>query len=154
MSMLKCIDAIHLTIEAARRTEVPGNLIAETLDVWDSAFRAADTLAGFDELEGAGADQVPPVVGVSMLHNDFRRVDEDVAIVEDRDKDSELRLFEIEDDGVVVGSGNGLDGEVQKDGSLERRLVKAAADTQETVEVVDDVGGRERPPVHGRLVVP
>ena len=51
--MLKCVDAIHLTIEAVRRSEVPNDLVAETLDVWDSAFRAADTLAGVDELEGA-----------------------------------------------------------------------------------------------------
>ena len=48
--MLECVDAIHLTAEAARRGADP---LAEALGVWQSAFHAADVLADVDEPTGA-----------------------------------------------------------------------------------------------------
>ena len=43
--MLRCIDAIDLTIEAARRAGLARKSLAEALGVWDSAFRAAHLMA-------------------------------------------------------------------------------------------------------------
>ena len=43
--MTECIDAIHLTVEAARRVGMPGTVFAETMSVCDGAFRAAEVMA-------------------------------------------------------------------------------------------------------------
>ena len=43
--MLKCIAAMDLTIEAARRAGLAREVLAEALGVWGSAFRAAQLMA-------------------------------------------------------------------------------------------------------------
>ena len=49
----ECIDALHLMVEAGRRTAEHSAPFAEAMRIWDSAFRAADTFACMDELAGA-----------------------------------------------------------------------------------------------------
>ena len=51
--MSECIDAIHLTVEVARRGPELGPAFADAMNVWNGAFQAAGVLAGIDEAAGA-----------------------------------------------------------------------------------------------------